>query len=418
MEVRIPRENANDDQVLIVEIHRSSGDIVETGEVLISFETSKAIVDVTSPCDGTITYEKTIHKDNMIAVDEVFCVVGESMEDCGDNSGSLNTIPMPADSKPLDSGLASDELSDVFIVSEEASRLLKQGLKPKRNSKWLTSKDFVSAEKAPQYVHRERQEVNVVESELRSVTKLISNRKKLEIAALNKNSTYLNSTIGINLEVEKRRVSNLVFDGMILDLIVYETSNLLRKLYQDLNSYYRGDGEVGLYDQVVPGVAFDSVSNLTVVSLTSIQTLNDVQSALCAVISRFDENSLKSTDLLPTTFTVSDLSSADIDFVLPLINGHQAFILGITKSVNGFHIYGTFDHRVSEGKRFSAFLAELKRRVELYFSVGENSYYPAKECFYCSKTLHEEKSMGNRGLIKLDDESGEKLICRTCFEGW
>ena len=34
-----------------------------------------------------------------------------------------------------------------------------------------------------------------------------------------------------------------------------------------------------------------------------------------------------------------------------------------------------------------------------------------------SVTDKEEKEYGNRGLIKIEDFDGEKLICRNCFEG-
>jgi hypothetical protein len=104
--------------------------------------------------------------------------------------------------------------------------------------------------------------------------------------------------------------------------------------------------------------------------------------------------------------------------MLPLINGSQAFIIGIVKAKNGFQLYGTFDHRVTAGRRFADFLNELRNRIKLYFNFECLNTNHSLICFFCTKTIEEEKSTGNRGLISINDGNGNKLICRSCFDGW
>ena len=186
--------------------------------------------------------------------------------------------------------------------------------------------------------------------------------------------------------------------------------------FSDLNASFIGNGEVAKFDEIIAGIALDDLNNLTVASLPKSNNLSELSEAIVDVILRFDDRKLKGSDLKSTTFTITDLSNTGVDFV-PLINGWQAFILAVSKSNDGFKVFGTFDHRVTEGKRFSEFLIELKRRVLLY-ELPQAERFSTKCCFYCLKTISEEQSQGNRGLLKIDDGEAEKLICRNCFEGW
>jgi hypothetical protein len=245
----------------------------------------------------------------------------------------------------------------------------------------------------------------------------IDPRKQAEIKSLGTTSPYYNSMLGVSLKLSKRRVSNEFFSNSILDLVVYETSLLLKSSFNDLNACFIGNDKIAKYDKVVAGIALDDVNNLTVASLADFENLSDLSDQIIEVVVRFEDKKLKSKDLKSTTFTVTDLSSSGVDFVLPLINGPQGFILGIVKRDDVYHIFGSFDHRITEGKRFASFLSELKDRISLY-ALPQLGHASNKCCNYCLKTIEEEKSLGNRGLLKIDDGVEEKLICRNCYEGW
>jgi len=98
------------------------------------------------------------------------------------------------------------------------------------------------------------------------------------------------------------------------------------------------------------------------------------------------------------------------------LNGREAIIIGVAKGISsGFHLYITFDHRVTEGLRVSALLEELKVRIESYFI---DSSKRSCACFVCQRKLDEELKLGRRGMLKVQTERGEKTICNQCFKGW
>ena len=70
VEIKIPRENANDDVVLIVAVHRVNGDQIARGDVLFEFETSKAAIEFEAQEDGILT-DFHLVEGSQVAVDTV-----------------------------------------------------------------------------------------------------------------------------------------------------------------------------------------------------------------------------------------------------------------------------------------------------------------------------------------------------------
>ena len=408
-EIKIPRENANDDHVIITKIHFHNGSAVKKGDVLFEFETSKASIEFEAGFDGVLD-GLTISKNQQIQVDTI-----------------VGHILNPETVSPVDISVVDEEkeILETLIdgdvhISKAANNLLSAGKRPVIKGKWLTSDSFEEEKTVSISTEGEatRQFGYNRDTILVPFTSSKNNQRKVaEIQSLGANSSYFNSTLGISINIGDRRVANDFFKNSILDLVVYEASLLLDGDYADLNSSYIGDGEVANYTEVIPGIALDDLNNLTVASLPKSKNLSQLSDAILDVVLRFEDRKLKSADLKSTTFTITDLSNSDVDFVLPLINGWQSFIIAICRGPIGYRLFGTFDHRVTEGKRFGEFLSELKRRILLYKMPNSKSALTGS-CFICLKTISEEKILGNRGLIKINDGNGEQLICRNCFEGW
>ena len=408
IDVKIPRENANDDFVLITKVHAKNGDKINLGDILFEFETSKAAIEFEATHNGYLV-NFTLSEGMQIGVDSVVGVISD-------------TPNATEEANQVEESIVSDVNYPVF-VSEAAKLLIEKGQKPAESNRWVTTSDFKqpniknfqeSAALTPPNIERFSDENQLT---LSYEILEIDPRKQAEIKSLGITSSYYNSTLGISLELGKRRVVNEFFSNSILDLVVYETSLLLGSSFTDLNACYVGNNKVAKFDEVVAGIALDNLNNLTVASLTGFQNLSELSDQIIDLVVRFEDRKLKSKDLKSTTFTVTDLSNSGVDFILPLINGSQGFILGIAKRDNRYHIFGSFDHRVTEGMRFSSFLSELKNRILLY-ALPQLEHLSNKCCYYCLKTVAEEKSLGNRGLLKIDDGVEEKLICRNCYEGW
>ena len=76
VELKIPRENANDDFVLITKVHTKDGEKVNVGDILFEFETSKPPLSL-KPITMDI-YELQIGEGTQIPVDSVVGVISDS----------------------------------------------------------------------------------------------------------------------------------------------------------------------------------------------------------------------------------------------------------------------------------------------------------------------------------------------------
>lgn len=416
IEVRIQRENANDDVVLITKIMVENGQKVVEGDVLFEFETSKAAVEISSPSNGFI-HEFDIKVGEQVSVDTVVAFISET------RSPTINSKRVKHEKTHENS--VSETIEH---ISDKAREMLAQGHQLQQVSTWTTSKDLkkqiqtrpYSPEALPallKEVKDKQHEEKIKKIKIPYKSLQISARKQRELDALSTSSAHVNSTIGIECTFPIPRSENKFFEYSILDFITYEAFLLLGKDFNDLNSTYLGEARVGVFEKVIPGVAFDNGNNLTVLAINDFQNLTELRQRLIEGLIRYDEGKLKASDVVQTTFTISDLSNQSINHVVPLINGFQSFILGVCRNSHGFNIIGTFDHRVTDGKRFSEFLSELSKRIELH-SVLPAKFGLSKCCAYCSRTIETEQNFGYRGLIKIDDGMSEKLICRACFEGW
>lgn len=77
--IRIEKETVSDDEYVITEIYKDSGEEVEEGELLFSFETSKADIDVESTKQGFLYHNLSTGK-TVVVGDVVAYVAGEKIE--------------------------------------------------------------------------------------------------------------------------------------------------------------------------------------------------------------------------------------------------------------------------------------------------------------------------------------------------
>ena len=489
-EIRIPRENANDDSVLILKVNYSTGDIIKKGDTLIEYETSKAVIEFDSPFDGKISEILAIEGEE-IEIDAVFMKLndGGKIDETSSKESNRPSVPN-TDKKNIDNNIETDpkinsaELRNALELSSSSEQIedeansthsneneknirkllgldeLSNNLKPNEivkneiadsitaiksnnsihvsdevsamnldtfpvDSNWLTSHDLsldakrLSNNSVP----------NSVPNSLRDELKTISNkknislvkhppRKRTEIESLDKSAAAkYQSCLSVNINSGKRKVESFIFESSILDIVTYEIKNLLSGEYNFLNKRYVGDGHVELYEEIIPGVAFDSGESLTVCSIVNSSNMNlhGFQERLSGLMERYETKKFLDGELEPSTFTVSDLSNTNIETMFPLISSGQPFIIGITKQENSFKLFGTFDHRVTEGFNFSKFLNEVSRRTELYFQDDNSS--ALKKCFMCSTTSIQASKFGRHGLLVIETEDGQKTICRNCFDG-
>ena len=411
IEVIVPRENVNDDSVVVRAIHVKSGDFINKGQLVVEIETSKTNIDIESPEAGLVSHNLEIGAE--ISIGALLFSVGsqeshtDGLKGVEPTAQSFNIkISKAAAKRAKELDVDITKLGVEWISTRDVER--KAGLTITKLNSMLTNEDDFN---------------DLISLSVSAKKESLSKRKQVEIKNLQMGKHHsTSSTIGINITVPSQRIvpPPFLFQNSISDLIVFEGSRLLRK-YPELNSAFIDLKTFGTYDDVNFGWSFDSGANLKVLAIKNSDQLAlvDLQNEVIRLLELYESNQNIPMELLTSsTVTISDLSKTDASFMLPLINGFQTLILGIVKQKeNIFSIYATFDHRVSEGLRVISFLSDLKSRILSYY-LDENGV-ASLICYACEKTMAEEISMRQRGFIKISLPNGEEEnLCRNCFDGF
>ena len=411
--VYVPRENVNDDSIIVNTINFESGSIVKKGQVIVEIETSKTSIEIESPEDGVVKHELIVGAE--IDNGNLLFSVGETVEN--------KEILKPKEIKLLNQ-------DDIKISNSARKRATELGVSIEElGPGWVTIEDIEKkAGLIKSNIEKQNENYSVKSDKKVSLNipfkeEIITKRKQAEIKNLqtgNHHST--SSTIGIDIKVPGKRIvpAPFLFNDSISDLIVFESSKILRK-YPELNASYLSTKSYGKYEDVNFGWSFDNNANLKVLAIKNSDklSLDDLHLEVQRLLEIFESNQNIPMELLTSsTVTISDLSKTEASFIFPLINGYQSLILGvIKKSQNFFSIYATFDHRVSEGLRVAKFLSELKSRILSHY-FGKDGVI-SLECYACEKSITEEISLNQRGFINITLPNGDEAnLCRNCFDGW
>lgn len=344
-ELLTPKINPNDESLEIVHWYVKSGDSVAEGESVADLSTSKATVTVNAPCNGFIEIhyamgEKAQVGSPLASFHEKKEMVKSpaAKPDTGMTAG-FSSVQFSKAAKKLveEKGLSESVFAGMGLVTTELVEMFLAGTLPTRSER-------------------------VVGPKAREIEQLSRGREG-----------RLSSSITVQFPAEKLyhslREKNL-FNGSPLPLVLSETAKALRN-FPRLLSYYE-NGSVHFYDAVHLGVAMDTGKGLKVATLRNADTLApaDFFEKLTDFALRDLRGALTSEELTGSTFTVTDLSSGNVLYFQPLINGRQAAILGVggDKSLPGSPITLTvvFDHRVSNGKEVADFLNTVKKKLQGY----------------------------------------------------
>ncbi|MBT8517338.1 hypothetical protein G6706_09035 [Polynucleobacter paneuropaeus] len=422
IEILVPRENVNDESVIILEVNFPSGSKVKKGDVVVSIETSKTNIDVDAPEDGVISHQ--LEKGVEVDVGSLLFALANGQELASQNGKQSNA-------QGAESAVATQKLKAKFSIAA-VKRAKELGVNlGKFDDGWVTSGDVErhAGIAIPRPIFQqvdtdkksEKKEPPVLATSSNKVA--ISKRKQAEAKNLiSGDHGSTTSTIGIEIKLlgERLVAPPFLFKDSISDLIAFESSKLLRQ-YPELNGSYLDEKNWSQYELVNFGWSFDNGKNLKVLAIKNADTLSltALQEEVGRLLDLYDSGEAIPKDLLTdSTVTFSDLSRSPASFMYPLINGRQTLILGLVrKSKYAFEIFASFDHRVSEGLTVANFLAALKSRILSYF-IDQNGVVNAS-CYACGKSMAEELGLGHRGFIKMTLANGEdESLCRNCFESW
>jgi len=412
-EIIAPKSNA-DDAVLVRKLYFSNGDKVKKKDELIDLETSKTAIILDSSVEGYIEYCTDVGES--VNVGEVIIKIHNSKK-------SANASIKLGKNKTHISNINYDNkiISDVALKYIEKNNIDIS----KIQTNFVTLRDVDNSIQSSNLDSFSKDSENVSGT----TPSKISLAKINEIKALSSvQADGIVSTIFISIDVNGpiRSYSSPMFDGTesLLPLIIFESSRLLRK-YSILNAYF-DNGTIRTYESISVGIALDIDDGLKVYTIKDSDSLSlsNIESSITQGVDDYLDKKLKPEQLSGSTFTITDLSSFEVNGVIPLVNYNQSAILGISsidRKLNRVNLSLSFDHRVTEGKVASQFLVDLKSRVESHAKIYSDDGGKTQDfkCVSCMKSLSEDKKMQGVGLIKIINHNGnEDIICRTCLEGW
>ncbi|MEM7100817.1 MAG: 2-oxo acid dehydrogenase subunit E2 [Pseudomonadota bacterium] len=435
--VFVERQNVNDESVVVLQIHVQSGQCVSADDVVVEIETSKTNIEITSPVDGFVVMEVGVDEEveigallfNVHAADPAqqqdhAVSTDISSQEAADQDHAIQvsskTLSKAASVRMAELGVSNDQLPEhswITVADVEAAA----GLRPADTSFAMPDRPSASSKQAAR--SDESSTPKPVEPASPVDLQRKSKRKQAEAGNLTVFGNVLpQSTIWSTIHIENKRVVNppFLFEQSIADLIVYEGAKLLQK-YPALNACHIDDKNLGVYQQINFGISFDSGENLKVLAIEDADqlSLTEIQAKIEELLQLYESGKpIDQKILTGSTVTLSDLSQTGASSMLPLINGTQSLILGLSQTTPGcFEVAASFDHRVTEGLVVTQFLEALSERVVSYYFDDQGIVNT--HCSVCARSMAEEVALGNRGMIKIQAANGkDQLVCRNCFDGW
>jgi pyruvate/2-oxoglutarate dehydrogenase complex dihydrolipoamide acyltransferase (E2) component len=438
-DILLERETANDESAIVVAVHVASGQTVNKDELLFDIENSKATQEVLSPAAGIVVHELRLG----VTVQFGVPIARISSADASNAAvvpperSSIEPIrPSPSPPPPAQQPLGHQPLGHPLLghdgrvvrVSRAASKVMAEHA--------LTAADFTTSfvtrddvlKRLGQFPQSADPRISGFDGGARPIDMVAARgdelsshkRSEVEILARGAGATML-SVLGTSLgEISIARPEGDLLDGRITDLVIYEASRLMRK-HRRLNAFY-ADGIIVEHEDVHAGLAIDGGGKLVVYGLLNSDraSLRDLSDRITEAVGHYVDNKLTAAEISRATFTVTDLSADELDFVFPLLPRGQSCIIGITHSTeSGFRLFAGFDHRVTEGRDVGIFLNALRERLKSF--ATHHAIVPiVVQCLYCARTAGEAvANHSERGLLRIVDRHGrDAFCCASCWDGW
>jgi pyruvate/2-oxoglutarate dehydrogenase complex dihydrolipoamide acyltransferase (E2) component len=419
--VLLERDNVNDDFIVVTKLHKQNGDRVQQDELVLDVETSKTVREVRAPEAGILSLN--LNEGDEVAITAVLFEI--SADGAAEAQKPALTVVAEDPVRERPPGLERPPSLERHL-SRAAERLRAELGVPLSAlpAGWVVSQDVSAAARAPQAV-LSASVPNEPQAPFRSERK--SMRKRTEAKNLGVSNCHGNtSSIGIRVAADEPRLvaAPYLFQDSITDLVVFESAKLLRR-YPEMNAFHLDERTVGLYQDVNFGISFDQGRDLKVLALRHADemSLARIQDGIASLLNLYESGAAVDDVILSSsTVTLSDLSRSPAEYMFPLLNLNQSLILGITRAPgHAFMIYGSFDHRVTEGLQVSRFLGELAQRLSSHFRAAKSprELAAAMSCSICERKMSAEVGAGNRGLLRMTLADGsEGHLCRNCFDGW
>jgi len=384
-EINLPQWGMAMNDGTVVKWLKNIGDQINKGDELVEIESTKVNASIEAP-DAGVLGRIDVDEGNLVPVGTVLGLIlfdGEKSEDFPvkespeENESSKSTeepqsIIVKSDKKIIASPRARNLAKKLNI---DLSNILGTGPSGRITEEDVSSFSEDSSSKI------ENDNFAIKESiKNTGIRQIIANR--MYQSAQNPQVT-LNTVASVdNLDkLQKKLISDWRKDRIrpqINDLLVKIVSDTLAA-HPKLNAHYIDD-TLNIIENINLGVAMAVKDGLVVPVIVDSQNKDylDISKEIRAFSKKIKENQLLPDEITGSTFTISNLSSYNVEYFNPIINPPEVSILGLgkiskridldengeIKVKNVIHLSLTFDHRALDGVPASNFLDDLVKNIE------------------------------------------------------
>lgn len=382
-EIKLPQWGMNMNDGTVIKWLKSIGDDVIKGDELVEIESTKVNAAVEASESGKLG-RIDIQEGALVPVGTVLGLIlneGEKIEDFP------STVKNNKEENVLSSVNQSEAKPEIkFIASPRARNLAKKlnieliniiGTGPSGRITEEDVKSYQDTSKPAQH------------SEFLILNESIPNTGIRQIIADRMYESSQNPQVTLNttacidnlLKVQKKLVSEWRKEKIrpqINDLLIKIVSNTLEK-HIKLNSHYL-DQTLNIWENINIGVAMAVKDGLVVPVINNTESKDnlEISKEIRNFSKKIKENQLLPDEITGSTFTISNLSSFNVEYFNPIINPPEVSILGLGKTStvldfdennelikkNIIFLSLTFDHRALDGVPAANFLDSLVKNIE------------------------------------------------------
>ena len=384
-EINLPQWGMAMNDGTVVKWLKNVGDQINKGDELVEIESTKVNASIEAP-DGGILGRIDVGEGNLVPVGTVLGLIlfdGEKSED----------FPVKETQEKNESSQSIEKVQSInvksnkkIIASPRARNLAKKlnidlsnvlGTGP---SGRITEEDVssFSEDSTPK-----------IENDNFAIKESIKNTGIRQIIANRMYQSAQNPQVTLNTVACVDNLSKLqkaLISDWRKDKIRPQINDLLVKIVADtllshpkINAHYIEE-TLNIIENINIGVAMAVKDGLVVPVIVDSQNKDylDISKEIRGFSKKIKDNQLLPDEITGSTFTISNLSSYNVEYFNPIINPPEVSILGLgkiskridldeneeIKVINVIHLSLTFDHRALDGVPASNFLDDLVKNIE------------------------------------------------------
>ncbi|WHY93677.1 dihydrolipoamide acetyltransferase family protein [Neobacillus cucumis] len=356
-EVRLPQTSEDDLESVIVFWHKSEGDTVNEGDVLVEVQTEKAVFEIEAEESGVL-YEIRVPRGEVAGVGQVLATIAPS---------ASTPIEKIDQQEKVESTEQSSESSQFVKVSPRIRRLARDLgvdlaiVKGTGRNGHITEEDLHQAVK--QESRPDFKSVPIV-----GVRKTIAKRMSESLVSTAQLTETAWADVTLLAEERSYRIDKVSWN----DLLLFAVAKSLKQ-NPNINAHVFEE-EIRQYEKVHLGVAVDTEDGLYVPVIKNADELSLLQlrDRVRELVEKVIQHRITPEELSGGTFTVTNLGSFGIQFFTPILNLPEAAILGVGKIETDLTLKNgqiterkrlplslTFDHRAIDGAPAAKFIQTL-----------------------------------------------------------